>query len=44
MSDKLYNTVKDTYSIDAVTSKRRDLYKELVKKDEIVTTEVETVK
>jgi hypothetical protein len=39
LSIKLHNTVKDTYSINAVTSKRRDLYLKLlkeVKKLEIV--------
>ena len=31
MSERLHNTVKDTYSIDAVTSTRRDLYHKLIK-------------
>ena len=39
LSNKLHDTVKDVYSIDAVTEKRRDLYIKLleeVKKPEIV--------
>ena len=44
LSEKLHNTVKDTYSIDAVTSERRDLYHKLIKENKIVPSEVETVK
>jgi glycosyltransferase involved in cell wall biosynthesis len=33
LSDKLYNTVKDTYSIDAVTRDRRELYLKLLKEN-----------
>jgi glycosyltransferase involved in cell wall biosynthesis len=42
LSTRLHNTVKDTYSIDAVTASRRDLYKKLVKEIKIVTPEVAT--
>jgi len=44
MSEKLHNTVKDTYSIDAVTSSRRDLYHKLVKDMKIIPIELETIK
>lgn len=30
MGERLYDTVKDTYSMDAVTTERRDLYKKLI--------------
>lgn len=43
LSENLYNTVKDTYSIDAVTSDRRDLYKNLIKEMKKVSAKVETV-
>jgi glycosyltransferase involved in cell wall biosynthesis len=32
LSENLHNTVKNTYSVDAVNEKRRDLYKNLVSK------------
>lgn len=35
LSERLHNTVVDTYSIDAVTSKRRDLYLKLVENEKI---------
>lgn len=45
LSSNLYDTVKDTYSVDAVTAKRRDLYKQLIKEIKIVSSDlVETVK
>ena len=43
LGDNLYNTVKDTYSMDSVTAKRRDLYKKLVSKKQKPILETETV-
>ena len=43
MSENLHNTIKDTYSIDAVTATRRDLYKKLIKEMKKVPAEVETI-
>ena len=41
LGNRLYETVKDTYSIDAVTAKRRELYLNVLaenKKSEMVET------
>ena len=35
LSERLYETVMDTYSINAVTTKRRNLYKRLLKNNKI---------
>lgn len=35
LSEKLHDTVKDTYSIDAVTAERRDLYLKLLKDEKV---------
>jgi glycosyltransferase involved in cell wall biosynthesis len=44
LQDNLYETVKDTYSMDKVTSDRRELYHSLVKqRDEKITKEEKTV-
>lgn len=37
LSDRLHETVKDMYSIDNVTSNRRDLYKKLVAENKVKT-------
>jgi hypothetical protein len=31
LQENLYNTVKDTYSMERVTEQRKDLYKQLTK-------------
>lgn len=44
LSTNLYNTVKDTYSMEAVCKSRRDLYKSMLNDSKIVDAKLETVK